>query len=89
MKKELVYLNDKVVKKVFNSEKEENREYLARIISTTTGLDINDLRNNIELINPEKNSNSSFVESTLDSIYKTKNKYINIEINFNLLNITK
>ena len=83
MKKELVYLNDKVVKKVFNSEKKECREYLVRIISLTTGIDIESLRNNIELVTPEINSNSSFVESTVDSIYKTKDKYINIEINYN------
>lgn len=83
MKKELVYLNDKVVKKVFNSEGRECREYLVRIISTTTGIDINDLRNNIELVTPEINSNKNFVESTVDSIYKTKDKYFNIEINYN------
>ena len=83
MKKELVYLNDKVVKKVFNSEKKECREYLVRIISLTTGIDVESLRNNIELVTPEINSNSSFVESTVDSIYKTKDKYINIEINYN------
>lgn len=83
MAKELVYLNDKVVKKVFNSEGKECREYLIRIISSTTGIDINDLRNNIEIITPEINSNKNFVESTVDSIYKNKDKYFNIEINYN------
>ena len=83
MKKELVYLNDKVVKKVFNSEKKEGREYLIRIISLTTGLDINALRDNIELVTPEINSNKNFVESTVDSMYLTNDRYINIEINYN------
>lgn len=83
MKKNLIYLNDKVVKKVFNSEKKECREYLVRIISSVTGIDINDLRNNIELVTPEINSNYGFVESTVDSIYKNKDKYFNIEINYN------
>ena len=82
MKKELVYLNDKVVKKVFNSEKKECREYLKRIISLTTGIDIESLKD-IELVTPEINSNQVFVESTVDSMYLTNDKYINIEINYN------
>ena len=81
--KDIKFINDKVVKKILNSEKEECREYLVRIISAVTSIDINVLRDNIELITPEISSNTNTVNSTVDSIYKDNNNYFNIEVNYN------
>jgi predicted transposase/invertase (TIGR01784 family) len=80
---EPVFINGKVVKKILNSEKEECREYLVRIISGVLNVDIETIRNNIELIEPDVSSNINSVDSKVDSIYKTKDNYINIEINYN------
>ena len=41
MKKDLVFINDKVVKKILNSEEYECREYLIRIISSITKIEPN------------------------------------------------
>ena len=51
--KEIKFINDKIVKKILTSEKSENREYLARIISAVTGIDKDILINNIKLVTSE------------------------------------
>ena len=83
MKHDLVFINDKVVKNILNSERKECREYLIRIISEVTGIKKNLLKDNIELITNEVSSNAYSVNSTVDSIYKSKKEYFNIEINYN------
>ena len=83
MNNDLVFINDKVVKKILNSERKECREYLVRIISEVTGIKKDLLRNNIELITSEVSNNAYLVNSTVDSIFKADNKYFNIEINYN------
>ena len=83
MKNELVFINDKVVKKILNSERRECREYLVRIISGVTGIDYKLLKDNIELITPEISGNANIINSTVDSIFKSKKEYFNIEINYN------
>ena len=81
--KETVFINDKVIKKILNSEKRECREYLARIISGVLNISEEDILDNIELIEPDISSNVNSVDSKVDSIYKVDDKYINIEINYN------
>ena len=81
--KETVFINDKVIKKILNSEKRECREYLARIISGVLNIRVKDIIDNIELIEPDISSNINSVDSKVDSIYKVDDKYINIEINYN------
>ena len=81
--KESVFINDKIIKKILNSEKKECREYLARIISGVLKIDINTIKDSIELIEPDVSNNINSVDSKVDSIYKTKDNYINIEINYN------
>ena len=81
--KETVFINDKVIKKILNSEKRECREYLARIISGVLNISEEDIIDNIELIEPDISSNTNSVDSKVDSIYKVDDKYINIEINYN------
>lgn len=78
-----VFINDRVVKKILNSEEEECREYLSRIISGVLNIDVNIIKDNIELIEPEVGSNINTVNSIVDVIYKSDNKYFNIEINYN------
>ena len=78
-----VFINDRVVKKILNSEEEECREYLSRIISGVHKIDVNIIKDNIELIEPEVGSNINTVNSIVDVIYKSDNKYFNIEINYN------
>ena len=78
-----VFINDRVVKKILNSEEEECREYLSRIISGVLKIDVNIIKDNIELIEPEVGSNINTVNSIVDVIYKSDNKYFNIEINYN------
>ena len=77
-----VLLKDNVVKKILNSEKKECREYLTRIISCATGIDINLLRGNIELVTPEIGSNIYSVNSEADSVYRSDENYFNIEVNY-------
>ena len=81
--KEIKFINDKVVKKILNSEDAENKEYLVRIISGVTGIDINLLRDNIKLVTNEIGSNINNVNSLVDTIYNDDKEYINIEINYN------
>ena len=81
--KEIKFINDKVVKKILNSEDAENKEYLIRIISGVTGIDINLLRDNIKLVTNEIGSNINNVNSLVDTIYNDSLEYINIEINYN------
>ena len=81
--KDTVFINDKVVKKILNSERKECREYLIRIISEVTGLNPIALKESIELVTPEVGSNIHSVNNETDVIYKTDDNYINIEINYN------
>ena len=83
MKLERVLLKDKVVKKILTSEKKECREYLLRIISASTKIDIELLRDNIELITNDIGINKELVNTTVDMIYKGEKEYFNIEINYN------
>ena len=54
------------------------KEYLSRIISGVLNMDVNVIKDNIE---PEVGSNINVVNSIVDVIYKSDNKYFNIEIN--------
>ena len=81
--KDTVFINDKVIKKILNSERKECREYLARIIGGVLNIDAQSIKDNIELIEPDISSNINCVDSKVDSIYKLNDKYINIEINYN------
>ena len=83
MNRERVLLKDKVVKKLLNSENPTCREYLVRLISASTGIDVHELRNNIELITPNINSNSNYVNNVSDVMVKDDKNYYNIEINYN------
>ena len=83
MNRERVLLKDKVVKKLLNSENPTCREYLVRLISASTGIDVRELRNNIELVTPNINSNSNYVNSVSDVMVKDNENYYNIEINYN------
>ena len=83
MNRERVLLKDKVVKKLLNSENPTCREYLVRLISASTGIDVRELRNNIELITPNINSNSNYVNNVSDVMVKDDKNYYNIEINYN------
>ena len=83
MRRERVLLKDKVVKKLLNSENPTCREYLVRLISASTGISVKLLRNNIELITPNINSNSNYVNSVSDVMIKDNENYYNIEINYN------
>ena len=64
--KDRVLLKDKVVKKLLNSEHSVCREYLVRLISTSTGIDAKLLRNNIELITPNISSKSNYINGVSD-----------------------
>ena len=81
--RERVLLKDKVVKKLLNSENPTCREYLVRLISASTGIDVHELRDSIELITPNINSNSNYVNSVSDVMVKDNENYYNIEINYN------
>ncbi len=83
MNRERVLLKDKVVKKLLNSENPTCREYLVRLISASTGIDVHELRNNIELITPNINSNSNYVNNVSDVMVRDDKNYYNIEINYN------
>lgn len=83
MNRERVLLKDKVVKKLLNSENPTCREYLVRLISASTGIDVRELRNNIELVTPNINSNSNYVNNVSDVKVKDDKNYYNIEINYN------
>ena len=83
MRRERVLLKDKVVKKLLNSENPTCREYLVRLISASTGISVKLLRNNIELVTPNINSNSNYVNSVSDVMVKDNENYYNIEINYN------
>ena len=83
MRRERVLLKDKVVKKLLNSENPTCREYLVRLISASTGINVKLLRNNIELVTPNINSNSNYVNSVSDVMVKDNENYYNIEINYN------
>lgn len=83
MRRERVLLKDKVVKKLLNSENPTCREYLVRLISASTGIDAKELRNNIELITPNINSNSNSVNNVSDVMVRDDKSYYNIEINYN------
>ena len=80
--RDIKFINDKIVKKILTSEKRENREYLARIISAVTGIDKDILINNIKLVTSEVGINNNIVDSTVDTIFNDNNEYINIEINY-------
>ena len=56
---------------------------MVRIISGVTGIDYKLLKDNIELITPEISGNANIINSTVDSIFKSKKEYFNIEINYN------
>ena len=83
MNRERVLLKDKVVKKLLNIENPTCREYLVRLISASTGIDVRELRNNIELITPNINSNSNYVNNVSDVMVRDDKNYYNIEINYN------
>ena len=87
MRRERVLLKDNVVKKLLNSENPTCREYLVRLISASTGISVKLLRNNIELVTPNINSNSNYVNSVSDVMVKDNENYYNIEINYNNVSI--
>ena len=79
---EKVFLNEKIAKKLFKSEK-YGKMLSARVISDYLDADYEEVYNNIKLSSEEIAFSSLTVNSTADVIYYNDVSYINIELNFN------
>lgn len=79
--KELVFLNEKIAKKLFKSEK-YGKILSARVISDILEADYEEVYNNIKLSSEEIAFSALTVNSTSDVIYYNDTSYINIELNF-------
>lgn len=79
---ELKFLKDKVIKKVLAKENKNVRNYVARLISNTTGIRYEVLEDKLELVYPEVSYNAHLVNSEVDLVYADDHVYFNIEINY-------
>ena len=79
--KKLVFLNEKVAKKLFKNEK-YGKMLSAKVISDVIGADYEDVYNNITKSSEEIAFTSLTVDSTADAIYYDDKCYFNIELNF-------
>ena len=78
------YLNDEVIKKALAKDKDNIviRNYVARLISDTTGMPYEELEGKSELLYPEVSVNKNVVNSEVDLVFKEGYTYFNIEINY-------
>ncbi len=49
---ELSYLKNNIIKKALGNENKDVRNYVARVISHTTGIPFNELKNKLTLVYP-------------------------------------
>lgn len=80
------FLKDEVSTIIFNDL--ELQDYVINIISKSTGLEIDFVRDNLVLDNNRINTNSEIKFSEVDAIYHNDYMYFNIEINTNKSRIT-
>ncbi len=87
MKLEKKLLNDEYAKKIFRSE--DCREYVASVIAVVLNLKKEYVMENLTLINPNVNINENVKDQEVDTVYDTKENYINIEINYRNSKVSK
>ncbi len=80
-------LNDEYAKKIFRSE--DCREYVASVIAVVLNLKKEYVMENLTLINPNVNINENVKDQEVDTVYDTKENYINIEINYRNSKVSK
>ena len=78
----LVFMNEKVAKKIFKNEK-YGKIFSAKIISSALDLDYQEVYDNLTLSSDEIAFSALTVNSTADAIYYDDKIYFNIELNFN------
>ena len=81
MSNKLVFLNEKIAKKLFKSEK-YGKMLSAKVISSVIGADYEEVYNNITLSTDEIAFSSLTINSVADAIYYDDKCYFNIELNF-------
>ena len=81
MNNKLVFLNDKVAKKLFKNEK-VGKQFSARVISDVIGIPYDSIINNLSLSSDEIAFSSHTLNSTADIIYQNDKAYFNIEVNY-------
>lgn len=81
MNNKLVFLNDKVAKKLFKNEN-CGKEFSARVISDVIGLDYDYVLNNLSISTDEIAFSSLTLNSTADAIYYNDMYYFDIEVNY-------
>ena len=79
-KKEADFFNEKVAKKIFKNEK-LGKQFSARIISDTLGVDYDEIYNSIQPSSEEIAFSALTTNSVADSIYYNDKVYFDIEIN--------
>ena len=79
--KELVFLNEKIAKKLFKNEK-YGKMLSAKVISDVIDADYEEVLNNIKPSTEEIAFSSLTINSTSDVIYRDDLTYSNIELNF-------
>ena len=77
----LVFINEKVAKKIFKNEK-YGKIFSAKIISSALDLDYQEVYDNLTLSSDEIALSALTVNSTADAIYYNDKIYFNIELNF-------
>ena len=80
MVQEKKLLRDEYAKKIFRSE--DCKEYVASVIAVVLNLKKEYVMENLTLINPNVNVNKNIKDQEVDTVFDTKNNYINIEINY-------
>ena len=80
MVQERKLLRDEYAKKIFRSE--DCREYVASVIAVVLNLKKEYVMENLTLISPNVNINKNVKDQEVDTVYDTKENYINIEINY-------
>lgn len=81
MEFKIKYLDDKIIKKALTNENKDIRNYIARLISHTTNIPLEELKDNLDLVYPEISSNVNIINSISDIVLKNDKKYFNIEVN--------
>ena len=79
-KKTADFFNEKIAKKILKNEK-LGKQFSARIISDTLGVDYDEIYNSIQLSSEEIAFSSLTTNSIADSVYYNDKVYFNIEIN--------
>lgn len=70
----ILYLKDSLIKKILGSEDKNIRNYVARIIAHTTGIPIEEFKDNLELMHPDIGSNIHIVNSIGDVPFYNEKK---------------